>query len=85
MKIQGKYNILKAVSWYTIGNVLIKGVAFFVLPVFTRLMNTHEYGIYSVYMSYLTIFEVIILLGLSATIFNNNLQSFFHGDRLLDR
>ena len=63
-----KYNILKAASWYTIGNILIKGVSFFVLPVFTRLMSTHEYGIYSVYLSYLNIYETVILLGLSATV-----------------
>lgn len=31
-------------------------------------MNTHEYGLYSIYTSYLSIFEVIILLGLSATV-----------------
>lgn len=63
-----KYNILKAVSWYTIGNILIKGVSFFVLPIFTRLMNTHEYGIYSVYTSYLMIVETAILFGLSSTV-----------------
>ena len=63
-----KYNILKAASWYTVGNILIKGVSFFVLPVFTRLMSTHEYGIYSIYTSYLMIFETVILLGLSSTV-----------------
>ena len=63
-----KYNIFKAATWYTIGNILIKGVSFFVLPIFTRLMSTHEYGIYSVYVSYLMIFETTILLGLSSTI-----------------
>lgn len=63
-----KYNILKAVSWYTIGNILINGVSFFVLPVFTDLMSTDEYGIYSVYTSYLSIMSTVILLGLSSTI-----------------
>lgn len=62
------YNILKAASWYTIGNIFIKGIGFFLLPVFTSLMSTHEYGIYSVYTSFLTIFETVILLGLSATV-----------------
>lgn len=66
--VENKYNILKAASWYTVGNILIKGVSFFVLPVFTRLMNTHEYGVYSVYTSYLMIFETVILLGLSSTV-----------------
>ncbi len=63
-----QYSLFKAATWYTIGNILIKGVSFFVLPIFTRLMNTHEYGIYSVYVSYLTIFETVILLGLSSTV-----------------
>ena len=63
-----KYNILKAASWYTIGNILINGVSFFVLPIFTRLMSTHEYGIYSIYTSYLALFQTIILLGLSSTV-----------------
>lgn len=43
-------------------------MSFFVLPIFTRLMNTHEYGLYSIYTSYLSIFEAVILLGLSATV-----------------
>lgn len=63
-----KYNIIKAASWYTVGNILVKGASFFVLPIFTSLMNTHEYGIYSVYTSYLAIFEVVSLLGFSSTV-----------------
>lgn len=63
-----KVNVLKAASWYTIGNILVKSVSFFVLPIFTSLMSTTEYGIYSVYLSYLTILEVVILLGLSSTV-----------------
>jgi len=66
--VKKKYNILKAASWYTIGNILINGVGFFVLPIFTRLMSTHEYGIYSVYSSYLNILSAVIMFGLSSTI-----------------
>ena len=63
-----KYNILKAASWYTIGNILIKGVSFFVLPIFTSLMSPNDYGVYSIYISYLSIFEVIMLFGMSSTV-----------------
>lgn len=63
-----KYSIIHAVSWYTAGNILIKGTSFFVLPIFTKLMNTTEYGIFAIYSSYLSIFETIALLGLSSTI-----------------
>lgn len=63
-----KYNFLKASTWYILSNILIKGVSFFVLPVFTDLMTTEEYGVYGVYTSYLTIFEAIVLFGLSSTV-----------------
>jgi O-antigen/teichoic acid export membrane protein len=63
-----KYNLLKAATWYTLGNILIKGISFFLLPVFTGLMSTRDYGIFSVYSSYLTLFQTVILLGLSATV-----------------
>lgn len=63
-----QYNVAKAAIWYTIGNILIRGVSFFVLPIFTNLMSTEDYGIFSIYSSYVTIFDVIILLGLSATV-----------------
>lgn len=63
-----KYNIVKATTWYTIGNILIKGASFLVLPVFTSIMNTRDYGIFSIYLSYLAIFETLMLLGLSSTI-----------------
>lgn len=66
--VKKKYNLLKAISWYTVGNILIKGISFFLLPVFTSLMSTYEYGVYSVYLSYLTIFETFILFGLSNTV-----------------
>ena len=63
-----KYNFLKAASWYAIGNILIRGISFFLLPIFTGLMSTRDYGIYSVYTSYLTLFETLVLLGLSSTV-----------------
>ena len=63
-----KYSFLKVSFWYIISNLLVKGVSFFVLPVFTNLMSPEEYGIYSVFTSYLAIFEALILFGLSSTI-----------------
>lgn len=62
------YNIMQAAIWYTAGNILIRGVAFFALPIFTSLMDPHDYGIYSVYTSYLSLAEVVILFGLSSTV-----------------
>ena len=63
-----KLNIIKAMSWYAIGNILVKGVSFFVLPLFSDLLSTYENGIFTSFTSYATIIESIVLFGLSATI-----------------
>lgn len=63
-----KFSIIKAMSWYAIGNILVKGVAIFVLPLFSDLLSTYENGIFTSFVTYATIIESIVLLGLSATI-----------------
>ena len=63
-----KYNGVKAGIWYTIGNIIIKGIPFFTIPIFTRLLTTNDFGIYSIYLSYEEILSVIIGLGISGTV-----------------
>lgn len=53
---------------YTIGNILIRGLSFITLPIFTRIMSTGEYGLYSTYLSYEGILTLCIGLGLHASI-----------------
>ena len=52
-KILEKYKGLeipaKATIWFTISNILQKGILFLAVPIYTRLMTTSEYGIYSVF------------------------------------
>jgi len=43
---------IKASIWFTICNFLLKGIAFFTGPLFTRVMSPSEYGIFSVFISY---------------------------------
>lgn len=63
-----KYNLVKALSWYTIGSVLIKSINFISLRLFTELINANDFGVYGVFQSYLTIFEMVILLGTAHSI-----------------
>lgn len=55
-KIIDKYNDLSTVAratlWYTIANVLVKGVALLSTPIFTRVMTESEYGTYSIFQSW---------------------------------
>lgn len=63
-----KYNGIKAGVWYTIGNMLIKGIPFLTLPLFTRLLTTDDFGIYNTYISYENILSIAIGLGISGSI-----------------
>lgn len=56
----------KAGIAYTVGNVLLKGIAFLTLPIFSRILTTEEFGFYNLYVSYetiLTIFVGVCLYG----------------------
>ena len=54
---------IKAGGWNFIGSVLLKGINYLTIPIFIRLMTIEEYGIYSTFLSYVTIISVIIGLG----------------------
>lgn len=62
--------IINAGLGYTIGNILIKGISFLTIPLYTRLMSTSDYGIYNTYVAYVGIITFIVCLGLDPTLKN---------------
>lgn len=62
------YNGIKAGIWYTIGNIIIKGIPFLSIPIFTNLLSTSDFGIYTIYISYQEIMSLIMGLGISGII-----------------
>lgn len=68
MKAETKYNSIKAGVWYAVGNILIKGIPFLTLPIFTDLLTTDDFGIYNTYVSYESILGILIGLGISGSI-----------------
>lgn len=64
----------KAGTWYTIGNILLKGCIFFSLPIFIRLLTTIEFGEYNTYMAYEGIISAILGMGLYGTVKNAKLD-----------
>lgn len=60
-KIRNRYNELsitaKASIWFTVCNLILKGISFITVPIFSRMLSSSEYGTLTVYMS----FEQIIL------------------------
>ena len=61
---------LKAGLGYTIGNILIKGISFLTLSVFSRLLNTADFGTYNTYVAYEAIISIIVGLGIYSSIKN---------------
>ena len=62
--LNGKNKITKIGIFYLAANIFEKAVSFFLLPVFTNLLPTKDYGIVSTYMSYESIIAVFICLSL---------------------
>lgn len=56
--------IVKAGLGYTIGNYLLKGLVFFTIPIFARLLDPSDYGKYSIFVAYESIFVVISSLAI---------------------
>ncbi|MEI2393374.1 oligosaccharide flippase family protein [Priestia megaterium] len=60
----------KASMFYFIGNIFNKGIAFFTIPIFTRLMSVSDYGLVNTYLSWISILSIIVGLSLGMSIRN---------------
>lgn len=59
-----KINYKKVGISYTIGSFFNKGIAFFTVPIFTRLLSTTDYGTVSTYNSWVSMVSVVIGMSL---------------------
>ncbi len=57
----------RASLWYCAAGVLSRAIAFFMTPIFTRLLTGGEYGVYPLYLGWLSLFSVIGTLDLGGT------------------
>jgi O-antigen/teichoic acid export membrane protein len=67
-------NVIKAGMGYTIANILIKSIGFLSLPLFTRLLTTEEYGLFSVFIAYDAILFPIMGFALHTSIRKANYE-----------
>ncbi len=68
--------VAKATIWYMICSILQKGISVITTPIFTRLLTTEEYGLYSVYVSWESIFIIFVSLRLDYTVFNKGMSKY---------
>lgn len=60
LPIQGRATI-----WYTICNILQRGVSVITIPAYTRILTKEQYGSYSVFLAWVEIFEIIATFRLA--------------------
>ena len=60
----------KASLWFVICNVIQKGISFFTIPIFTRLLTTEEYGMTNVYQSWMSLIIIFTTLNIQYGAFN---------------
>lgn len=61
---------LKAAFWFTVCNFLQRGISMITTPIFTRLMSQDEYGLYSTYVSWMTVTAMLSTLSLYKSMMN---------------
>lgn len=72
-KYQNMNKAAKATIWFVICSFFQRGITVLTTPIFTRLLNTEEYGIYSVFSSWLEIFTVIVTMRISYGAYMRNI------------
>lgn len=50
--------MIKADFGYTIGNILIKGINFITLPIFSRILTTDEFSVYNIFLIGVLIYKL---------------------------
>ncbi|MEG1186120.1 MAG: oligosaccharide flippase family protein, partial [Eubacterium sp.] len=63
-----KNSFLSSSIIYVFGSFLTGGIAFITTPIFTRLLTPEDFGITSVFMTWVSVFTIFIGLQTSSTI-----------------
>ncbi len=64
---------VKASLWFALCSILQKGISIITMPIFTRLMDTSEYGEYTIFQTWYNILIIIVTLNVQSEIFNKGL------------
>ena len=66
----------KAGLWFTICGFLQRGISFLTTPIFTRILTTEQYGIVSVYNTWVELITILCTLNLFLGGFNNGMRDY---------
>lgn len=74
MKKSGNNKVIRAGVGYTAANVLIKGLSFLTLPLFSRIMTTEQFGVYNVFVSYESMLSLVVGFAIHSSLKSANLR-----------
>lgn len=66
----------KASLWFAVSNIVNKGIVFLTTPLFTRILSKEEYGIISLYSTWLAFLTIIITFNLATGVFNKAMMRY---------
>lgn len=62
---------MKVVFWFTFVGFLQRGISVITTPIFTRVLSTDDYGLFSVFNAYYTVIIIVVTLYLHMGVINN--------------
>ncbi|MFQ9335254.1 MAG: oligosaccharide flippase family protein [Collinsella aerofaciens] len=65
---------VKAGLWFTLSAIIQRGLSVISMPIFTRLFSIDEYGSYSLYVTWVMLFSLVITLNMQQEVFNKGLS-----------
>ena len=72
--------VIKAGIGYTIGNYLLKGLSFFTIPIFARILSTEDYGVVNIFGAYESFLFVIVGLAIHSSFKNARYKYRYEGE-----
>lgn len=64
----GKANVNIVAFFNILGPIILNGINFFTIPIFTRILGTDNYGLYTIYSTWVSTFTILISLQVMGTV-----------------
>ena len=66
----------KAALWFTVCSFAQQGISIITTPIYTRLLSTEDYGVWTIYQTWQSLLSVFVTLNLAGGGFNNAMLKF---------
>lgn len=71
----------RASLWYTAASLTVRGISFALTPLFTRILNASEYGIYPLYTGWMSLFSAVMTFDIGGAALYGGLSQSGNGAR----